>query len=146
MAGHGWGVDGGAGVPFRAGGLDWGVPVTASSWAPGDSCVWQGHLLRREVPGPARGALGQDASFGWGRMVGETLGRPSDLGRGAGPPGGAECGAEGGGVQQRGHSERPSLEEPPGEAQGQEGESLCGGESEVFVPRQLNPRKTECCL
>lgn len=113
MAGHGWGVDGGAGVPSRARGLDWGVPVTASSWAPGDSCVWQGHLLRREVPGPARGALGQDASFGWGRMVGETLGRPSDLGGGAGPPGGAECGAEGGGVQQRGHSERPSLEEPP---------------------------------
>lgn len=64
----------------RSGGLDWGVPVTASSRAPGDSCVWQGHLLRREVPGPAAGALGRAASFVWGRMVGETLGRPSGLG------------------------------------------------------------------
>lgn len=64
----------------RSGSLDWGVPVAASAWAPGDSCVRQGHLLRREAPGPARGALGRAASFGWGRMVGETLGRPSGLG------------------------------------------------------------------
>lgn len=39
-----------------------------------------------------------------------------------------------------------ALRSPPWEAQGQEGEGLCGGEYEIFVPRQLNPRKTECCL
>lgn len=60
----------------RSGGLDWGVPVTASSRAPGDSCVWQGHLLRREVPGDPRqarsgGPRPSDGGGWWARPLGD---------------------------------------------------------------------------